>query len=93
MDRALRRFVDRGERFTVVVADPPRDGAGRDVITAAAAVAQRTVVVVACDPAALGRDTATLRDAGWDLARAVPVDQFAQTGHVEVVATFRPALP
>ena len=93
VDRALRRFVDRGERFTVVVADPPRDGAGRDVITAAAAVAQRTVVVVACDPAALGRDTATLRDAGWDLARAVPVDQFAQTGHVEVVATFRPALP
>lgn len=88
VERALAR-MDAAARYDIVVADPPRSGAGRDVITALASRATRVIIIVACDPAALGRDAATLGELGWSLDQAIPVDQFAQTAHVEVVATFR----
>jgi tRNA/tmRNA/rRNA uracil-C5-methylase (TrmA/RlmC/RlmD family) len=72
----------------VVVLDPPRSGAGRAVCEAIAATGPRTVVYVACDPAALGRDTATLRAAGYDLGGLRAFDAFPQTHHVECVARF-----
>lgn len=76
-------------RVDVVVLDPPRRGAGAAQVTAMAGLAARTIVYVACDPAALARDAAALRDAGYDLIEVVPVDQFAHTAHIEAVATFR----
>ena len=87
---AMAAFRADSRRFDVIVVDPPRRGAGPEVITAVAAVARRGIVVVACDPATLARDAGTLQGCGWSLVEAVPVDQFAQTGHVEVVAAFAP---
>ena len=72
----------------VVVLDPPRTGAGADVIAAVAARDPERVVYVACDPAALARDTRTLVGAGYRLQRATPLDLFPMTHHVEVVAEF-----
>src|SRR2546423_1266223 len=47
----------RAERAAdVVVLDPPRKGAGRDVVTRIAAAGPRSIVYVACDPSALARD-------------------------------------
>ena len=89
VERAVLDLRKRGERFDVVVLDPPRKGAGSRVIDAVARLAGHTIVIVACDPAALGRDAGELTQRGWTLEQAVPVDQFAQTGHIEVVATFR----
>lgn len=77
--------------FRVVVLDPPRRGAGKRVVGAVVRQAPRVVVYVSCDPAALARDARALENAGYRLTRAVPVDQFAQTAHIETVATFRPA--
>ena len=51
----------------VVVLDPPRTGAGRGVCAEVAALRPRVVVYVACDPAALARDTAYLADLGYRL--------------------------
>lgn len=79
---------DDDPAFDVVVLDPPRRGAGRDVCGRIAGLRPRTVVYVSCDPAALARDARALSNAGYALARAVPVDQFAQTAQVEIVATF-----
>jgi tRNA/tmRNA/rRNA uracil-C5-methylase (TrmA/RlmC/RlmD family) len=45
-------------------------------------------VYVACDPAALARDARTLTAGGYRLDRAVPLDLFPMTHHVEVVASF-----
>lgn len=89
VERAVQDLSRRNARFDVVVLDPPRKGAGAAVIDIVANLAARTIIVVACDPAALGRDSRTLAGHGWTLRQAVPVDQFAQTGHVEVVATFQ----
>ena len=75
----------------VVVLDPPRTGAGRGVCTEIAALRPRVVVYVACDPAALARDTAYLADLGYRLDGLRAFDAFPMTHHVECVATFVPA--
>ena len=74
----------------VVVLDPPRAGAGKQVITQIAALRPRVIVYVACDPAALARDLATAAAAGYRLAQLRAFDQFPMTHHVECVATLVP---
>jgi 23S rRNA (uracil1939-C5)-methyltransferase len=78
-----------------VVLDPPREGADRASLDAAAK-ARRRVVYVSCDPQTLARDARRLESAGLHLTRAVALDLMPQTFHVEVVATFErptPVLP
>lgn len=81
-------LADVARPVDVVVLDPPRSGAGADVCRGVARLQPRTIVYVACDPAALARDAATLRQDGYGLERAVPVDAFSHTAQIEVVATF-----
>jgi len=73
-----------------VVFDPPRAGAGPALCAQIAARAPAVIVYVACDPAALGRDTAALSAAGYRLDSLRAFDCFPQTHHVECVARFRP---
>ena len=56
----------------VVVLDPPRTGAGRGVCAEVAALRPRVVVYVACDPAALARDTAYLAEPGTGSTACAP---------------------
>jgi len=74
----------------VVVLDPPREGAKRAVVEAVAALAPRAVAYVACDPAALARDTAIFSEQGYDLDSLRAFDLFPMTHHVECVAILRP---
>jgi tRNA/tmRNA/rRNA uracil-C5-methylase (TrmA/RlmC/RlmD family) len=50
----------------------------------------RAVAYVACDPAALARDTAYLRGAGYGLRALRAFDAFPMTHHVECLAVFEP---
>lgn len=79
---AQRERLSRG----VVLLDPPRAGAGRDVVESIAALSPHTVVYVACDPVALARDLATFRDAGYETSSVHAVDLFPNSHHVEAVA-------
>lgn len=72
----------------VVVLDPPRTGAGRGVVAALTSLRPRRLVYVACDPAALARDTAYLAELGYELTALRAFDAFPMTHHVECVATF-----
>jgi tRNA/tmRNA/rRNA uracil-C5-methylase (TrmA/RlmC/RlmD family) len=74
----------------LVVLDPPRTGAGAQVVRAIAALRPRAVAYVACDPAALARDTAAFGKAGYALTGLTAYDAFPMTHHVECIATFRP---
>ncbi|WP_375502799.1 class I SAM-dependent RNA methyltransferase [uncultured Jatrophihabitans sp.] len=74
----------------VIVLDPPRAGAGREVMQALMALAPRVIGYVACDPAALARDTAVALSAGWRLTSLRAFDAFPMTHHVECVARFEP---
>ena len=91
VERVLKPLVRQGIHADLVVLDPPRTGAGRAVAAQVAALAPRAVAYVACDPAALARDTAYLRDAGYGLRAVRAFDAFPMTHHVECLAVFEPA--
>jgi tRNA/tmRNA/rRNA uracil-C5-methylase (TrmA/RlmC/RlmD family) len=86
VDRWLRRPADLD--VTGVVLDPPRKGAGRAVVERLTDLRPRRIVYVACDPAALARDTALLAGRGYPLATLRAFDLFPMTAHVECVAVF-----
>ena len=75
----------------VVVLDPPREGAGKVVLAQISRLTPRAVVYVACDPAALARDTAYFSEMGYSLSKIKAFDLFPMTHHVECVALFMPA--
>ena len=69
----------------VVVLDPPREGARRPVVEAVGGLRPRTVVLVACDPAAFARDVGLFGEQGYRLDTFRAFDLFPMTHHVEVV--------
>jgi len=82
--REIRNFTGAD----IVVLDPPRTGAGESVITSIGALAPRSIIYIACDPAALARDTGYLRNEGYSLEKARAFDLFPMTHHVECVALY-----
>ncbi|MFE4948554.1 class I SAM-dependent RNA methyltransferase [Leifsonia sp. NPDC056665] len=77
-------------RAATVVLDPPRSGAGREVVEAVAAMRPAQIVYVACDPVALARDVAYFAERGYPLRTLRAFDLFPNTHHVEAVATLTP---
>jgi len=73
--------------FAAAVLDPPHAGAAAQTAQIAAAKVP-TVVYVSCNPAMLARDARTLRDTGYALAAATPVDQFLWSARLESVCVF-----
>ncbi|MBO0808990.1 MAG: class I SAM-dependent RNA methyltransferase, partial [Actinobacteria bacterium] len=67
--------------------DPPRAGAGREVVAHLAALAGlERIGYVSCDPATLARDVAQFTAAGWELTELRGFDAFPMTHHVECLA-------
>ena len=87
----VAKLLPRVTSADVVVLDPPREGAGKDVISQIAALKARAIVYVACDPAALARDTAYLEDHSYVLAGLRAFDLFPMTHHIECVALYERA--
>ncbi len=84
--KEIRKFSNAD----VIILDPPRTGAGKDVIENLVALDARAIIYVACDPAALARDTVYLSDAGYQLAEIRSFDLFPMTHHIESIALYRP---
>jgi tRNA/tmRNA/rRNA uracil-C5-methylase (TrmA/RlmC/RlmD family) len=87
---ALAASAGAGERARLraatVVLDPPRAGAGKDVVASLAALEPAQLIYVACDPVALSRDVGLLRERGYELVSLRAFDLFPNTHHVEAVA-------
>lgn len=81
-DETAFREAIAAEPWPVILLDPPRTGA-KAIAAALATSAAAAIVYVSCDPATLARDVKTLAQAGWTLKRAVAVDMFPHTAHVE----------
>jgi len=86
----VEKILPRFSRADVVILDPPRDGAKKNVIASLVECKPRAIVYVACDPAALARDSALLRDANYTLEKIRAFDLFPMTHHIECVALFTP---
>lgn len=78
---------ERVRRADLVVLDPPRSGAGREVVEHITRLAGRKIAYVSCDPATLARDLAYFSDRGWTLETLRAFDAFPMTQHVECLAT------
>lgn len=73
-------------RFDAVLLDPPRAGAGPQVVDALARTRVTRVAYVSCDPTTLARDLARLRGHGFVLRSLHLLDLFPDTYHLETVA-------
>ncbi len=86
---ALRSWpVETEER---IVLDPPRTGAGTDVVAAVVARRPASIVYVSCDPPTLARDLATFAAAGYRADAVSAFDLFPDTLHLEAVVHLGPA--
>lgn len=86
----VEKIIPRFPSADVIVLDPPREGAKKLVIDSIVATRPRAIVYVACDPAALARDSAFLRDANYTIVKIRALDLFPMTHHIECVALFAP---
>ena len=74
--------------FAAVVLDPPFAGAAPQMAQIVTAKPEH-VIYVSCNPAVLARDARMLRDAGYTLLTATPIDQFLWSARLESVCCFR----
>lgn len=72
------------EAFDVVIMDPPRAGSTLAFIDAVVRSKVRKVVYISCNPETLVRDLRLFIKGGFVLKKAVPIDMFPGTSHVEV---------
>ena len=72
-----------------VLLDPPRAGAGAQVIERLAAMSAPQIAYVSCDPATLARDLRLLLNYGYQIESITALDMFPQTFHVETVVRLK----
>ncbi|MDP9052288.1 MAG: 23S rRNA (uracil(1939)-C(5))-methyltransferase RlmD [Acidobacteriota bacterium] len=82
----LQSATVQRERPDLVVLDPPRTGAGREICELLGKVAAPTLIYVSCSPEKLPADLVTLTAAGYRVAEVHLLDLFPQTIHIETVA-------
>ncbi len=83
----VARFEAEGIRPDVVCVDPPRKGLAPQVVGSIARMDPKRVVYVSCDPATLARDVKRFGELGYAPEKAVAVDLFPRTPHVETVVS------
>lgn len=83
--RARRGGVD------AVVLDPPRSGAGVELMELLATNVRQRIVYVSCEPATLARDLAAIEKKGWQLSDLRAFDLFPHTHHIESVVVLERA--
>lgn len=84
----VERVIESLPSPDVVILDPPRSGAGKEVVAAVSAAEPCRIVHIGCDPAAFARDTGLYREAGFELASLRAFDAFPLSHHVECIGLF-----
>lgn len=77
--------AEKGEKFDIVIMDPPRAGASLDFLKSLVLLSPEKVVYISCNPETQSRDLAFLTRNGYKATKIQPVDMFPHTEHVETV--------
>ncbi len=85
-DSVRRALTAQQAGADVAVLDPPRAGAGREVIDLLAAAGVPRVVHIGCEAASFARDVGLYRGHGYAVERIRVFDAFPLTHHTECVA-------
>lgn len=72
----------------VVVLDPPRTGAGSDVLKSIAEAKPQLVIHIGCDPATFARDVADWKLNGYEMDQLAVFNAFPGTHHFETIGVF-----
>ncbi len=70
----------------LIILDPPRDGINPKALKKIIDYGVDHMIYVSCKPTSLARDLEIMKEGGYFVQRAVAVDQFPWTNHVETVA-------
>ncbi len=81
------QMAEKKEHADVLFMDPPRAGSDRAFIDSAVKLSPERIVYISCNPETLARDLKLFRKKGYKTVKAVPVDLFPWTAHVETIAT------
>jgi 23S rRNA (uracil1939-C5)-methyltransferase len=81
---AARQLAESGERFDLVILDPPRRGC-LEIIPHLDRLAAPVLLYISCDPATLARDLTRLLEQGYQVRRLRLIDMFPQTAHLETM--------
>ncbi len=73
------------EKPDVIVLDPPRDGIHPKALPKILDYGVDTIVYISCKVTSLARDLEMIQEKGYRVVKAVAVDQFVHTVHVETV--------
>ena len=85
-DSVRRALTAQRASADVAVLDPPRAGAGRDVIDLLAAAGVPRMVHIGCEAASFARDIGLYRGHGYAVEKIRVFDAFPLTHHTECVA-------
>jgi tRNA/tmRNA/rRNA uracil-C5-methylase (TrmA/RlmC/RlmD family) len=85
-DSVRRALSTQRVRADVAVLDPPRTGAGREVIDQLAAAEVPRIIHIGCEAASFARDVGLYRNHGYAVEELRVFDSFPLTHHVECVA-------
>lgn len=83
--RFMVKMAQEGQPLDVLIMDPPRSGCDERFLSSALTLMPQRIVYVSCGPESLARDAAFLVRGGYRAVKAVPVDMFPYTEHVETV--------
>lgn len=81
----LEYITGEGERFDVVMMDPPRTGASVKFLDSVVKAEPKRIVYVSCNPVTLKRDLEHLVKKGYSVNEIQPLDMFPFTKHIETV--------
>lgn len=84
-DDVFKALDEIEEKPDVIVLDPPRDGIHPKALPKILDYQVDNIVYISCKATSLARDLEMIQQRGYKLVKAVCVDQFCETVHVECV--------
>ncbi|MFT4659756.1 MAG: 23S rRNA (uracil1939-C5)-methyltransferase [Patiriisocius sp.] len=72
----------------VVIIDPPRAGLTGKTLNYTLDIDAKTLIYISCNPSTQSRDTAIIKERGYEMKKYTLVDQFPHTAHIEGIAVF-----
>ena len=85
-DSVRRAVAAQSRRADVAVLDPPRSGAGREVVELLAAAEVPRIIHIGCEAASFARDIGLYLGHGYRVEELRVFDSFPLTHHIESVA-------
>src|SRR5262249_27996061 len=85
-DSVRRALTAQRSGADIAVLDPPRSGAGREIIDLLAHAGVPRVIHIGCEAASFSRDIGLYRAQGYTVEQIRVFDSFPLTHHIECVA-------